>query len=369
MVSNFDTMPNCIHFLDDAFAMPVVIRCRPMSIPQLILAWWVLLTCAMAAHAQQVAAQVPDYAAHMKRIQAILEQPEDRIDLARAELSIDQLIDPSIDINATLKKLDAMATEIRRKLPPRPSSLDKVQALREYLYVKGEWNRNQPFQYDFSDPKGTRVRNKLLPNFLASRKGNCVSMPFLFIMLGQKLGIEVTAAEAPAHVFVKYRNEAGQWFNLETTSTGGPTADASYREQAPMTDEAIANGVYMRPLSKKETVTVMLGTLMQHYAEQRQYGLVVAVANLILKHHPNSVTALLSRGSMYGRLFEIGMQEFEEMRGMVPFLPEERALLQYYAKSNQADFERAEALGWRMPTPEDDQRYLQKVQERIQAEQ
>lgn len=349
--------------------MTVAIRRRSMSIPLLMLAWWVLLTCAMSAHAQQAAAPTPDYAAHLKRIQAILEQPEDRIDLARAELSIDQMIDPSIDIDATLTKLDAMAAEIKRKFPPRPSSLDKVQALREYLYVKGEWNRHQPFLYDFADPKGTQVRNKLLPNYLGSKKGNCVSMPFLFIVLGQKLGIDVAAAEAPSHVFVKYRNEAGQWFNLETTSTGGPTADASYREQAPMTDEAIANGLYMRPLSKKETVTVMLHTLSQHYAEQRHYGQVVAVADLILKHFPNSVSTMLYRGNAYGRLFDAGMREFEEMRGMVRFPPEERMLLQHYAHANQADFERAEALGWRAPTPEDDQRYLQKVQERIQAKQ
>lgn len=342
--------------------MLFVIRRHLMLIPLL------MLICATSAHAQQTAvAPVPDHATHLKRIQAILEQPDDRIDLAHAELTLDQMIDPTIDIQANIKKLDAMTAEIRHKLPPHPSSLDKVQALRQYLYNKGDWNQNQPFQYDFSDPKGTRVRNKLLPNYLASRKGNCVSMPFLFIALGQKLGIDVTAALAPSHVFVKYRNEAGKWFNLEATSTGGPTSDASYREQAPMTDEAIANGLYMRPLSKKETVTVMLLTLAQHYAEQRQYGLVVAVSNLILKHHPKSVTALLLRSGAYGRLFDIGMQEFEEMRGMVPFPPEERMLLQHYARYNQADFERAEALGWRVPTPENDQRYLRKVQERIQA--
>lgn len=347
-----------------------VISRRLRSISPLMLVWVVALLFAASTHAQRTAAApAPDYAAHLKPIQTIMEQPEDRIDLARAELTIDQMIDPSIDINANLKKLDAMAAEIRRKLPPRPSSLDKVQALRHYLYSKGEWNRNQPFQYDFSDPKGTRVRNKLLPNYLTTKKGNCVSMPLLFIVLGQKLGIDVTAAEAPFHVFVKYRNEAGQRFNLETTSTGGPTSDASYRAQAPMTDEAIANGLYMRPLNKKETVTVMLHTLMQHYAEQRQYGLVVAVANLILKRFPNSVTAMLFRGNAYGRLFDASMREFEDMRGMVPFPPQERMLLQHYAQANQADFERAEALGWRAPTPEEDQRYLQKVQERIQVKQ
>lgn len=350
--------------------MPFV-TCRPLMLPPRLMLWalFIALICVTSAHAQRATAPAPDYVTNLKQILALLELPDNRIDLAHAELSIDQMIDPSIDIDATLKKLDAMAAEIKRKLPPRPSSVDKVQALREYLYVKGEWNRHQPFQYDFSDPKGTRVHNKLLPNYLASKKGNCVSMPFLFIVLGQKLGIDVTAAEAPSHVFVKYRNETGQWFNLETTSTGGPTADASYHAQAPMTNEAIANGVYMRPLTKKETVTVMLTTLLQHYAQQRHYGQVIAVASLILKYHPKSVAALLYRGGAYGRLFDAGMQEFEEMRGMVPFPPEERALLQHYAKSNQADFERAEALGWRVPTPEDDQRYLRKVQERIEAKQ
>ncbi len=34
-------------------------------------------------------------------------------------------------------------------------------------------------------------------------------MPFLFIILGQKLGLDVTASTAPEHVFVKYRDDMG----------------------------------------------------------------------------------------------------------------------------------------------------------------
>lgn len=341
---------------------------RPLMLPPrgrlMLWALFVALVCVTSAHAQRATAPVPDYVANLKHIRTLLELPDNRIDLARAELTIDKMIDPAIDIEANLKKIDAMVAKIQRKLPARPSSLDKVKALREYLYIKGEWNQNQPYQYDFSDPMGTRVHNKLLPNYLASKKGNCVSMPLLFIVLGQKLGIDVTVALAPAHVFVKYRDEAGNWLNLETTGTAKPTSEASYRDQSQMTDEAIANGIYMRPLSKKEALTVMLETLMQHYLEQRQYGQVIAVANLVLERYPKSVTAILHRGGAYARLQDKLVSEYA---GMATIPPVEREYFKELGLANHAAFAQAEALGWRELTPEQNNRYLQKVQQRIQA--
>ena len=78
---------------------------------------------------------------------------------------------------------------------------------------------------------------------------------------------------------------------------------------------------------------------------------------------------MLARGNAYGRLFAAGMRELGNARGLVPLPLMERMHLQHLAQANRADFERAETLGWREPTPEDDQRYLRKVQERIQANQ
>lgn len=338
---------------------------QPDSFVLLMLrAFLLALVCITPAYAQGLPQQAPDFADNLKRIRAILDLPEEQIDLARVNLTIDKMIDPDIDIKSNLKKLDVMVAEIRRKLPARPSSLDKVKALREYLYIKGEWNQNQPFQYDFSDPKGTQVRNKLLPNYLASRKGNCVSMPLLFIVLGQELGIDVKAALAPEHVFVKYRDEAGNWFNLETTSTAKPTSDTSYREQAPMTDQAIAGGIYMRPLGRKETVTVMLGTLMQHYYAQRRYGQVVAVANLVLERYPKSVDAILFRGAAYGQLQDELVSEYGGLEA-IPLV--EHAYFKELGLANHFAFAQAEALGWRQPTPEQDSRYLERVRQRIQT--
>ena len=56
-----------------------------------------------------------------------------------------------------------------------------MQALKRYIYEPGEWNNFQPYQYDMDDPLGTKLSNKLLSHYLAAKKGNCVTMPFLFI--------------------------------------------------------------------------------------------------------------------------------------------------------------------------------------------
>ena len=131
----------------------------------------------------------------LKPIQAILQQPENQIDLARAKLVIDKTINPLIDVDANLKTIAATVAKIQAMLPLNASSQAKLEALKTYLYTAGSWNGQRPYQYDFDDPLGRNISNKLLPTYMVSRKGNCVSMPFLFIILDQRLGLDVTAAQ------------------------------------------------------------------------------------------------------------------------------------------------------------------------------
>jgi regulator of sirC expression with transglutaminase-like and TPR domain len=138
-----------------------------------------------------------------KRVKTILQQPESIMDLAVVKLTIDKMIEPSIDINANLKKIDSIVVQILAMAGSNSSSNAKLLALKRYLYEKGPWNNNEPYQYDFADPRGTKINNKLLPTYLATKKGNCVSMPFLFVVLGQRLGLDVSASTAPEHYFVK----------------------------------------------------------------------------------------------------------------------------------------------------------------------
>ncbi|HLL58308.1 MAG TPA: hypothetical protein VK391_00255 [Allosphingosinicella sp.] len=115
-------------------------------------------------------------------MKAVFAVPDDRIDYAQAKLALDKIVDPSLDVAATMAELDQMAEEARRLAGPSPTEGDLLAALRKLIYESGPWNGYRPFAYDHSDPYGDHISNKLLHAYLATRLGNCISMPVLFLI-------------------------------------------------------------------------------------------------------------------------------------------------------------------------------------------
>jgi regulator of sirC expression with transglutaminase-like and TPR domain len=301
-----------------------------------------------------------------KLIRDILKQPEQEIDLARAKLTVDKLIDPTVDIEADLERIGAMVTKIKAMPGFGGSQTTKLQALRRYIYEPGEWNGFQPYQYDLDDPLGTTISHKLLPHYLASKKGNCVTMPFLFIILGQRLGIDVTASTAPTHVFVKAKDEAtGTWYNLEATSGASPARDIWLRQQLPMTDQAVANGVYLHPLTKKETVALMAGTLTEYYVDQHEFEKVITVSDLILEYYPKDVSVMIRKANAYYDL--LSKYYAKKYRSPEDIPARARGHYHYLSYNNRYWAAKAIELGWREFSAEEDERYLQSIKEAKKA--
>lgn len=298
--------------------------------------------------------------AEAKAVRALLNQPAADVDLARVKLAIDKMIDPRIDVEANLKTLDAMTAQIRA-MPEfgNGAAVGRLLALKKYVYESGAWNGHRPFEYDLADPLGTKISNKLLPTYLTTRKGNCVTMPLLVVLLGQRLGIDVTAASAPKHILVKWKNEAGTWINLEATSGANPARDVWIRQQMPMTDEALANGVYLQPLTKPETVALIATTLAEHLFAQGEYDKAIAIADLVLEHYPKSVGTMVLKAVSFGRLRRERFIAKYPTPAQIP--APERGYFQYLSVHNQRWFAQAEALGWREESNEERQNYLQKV--------
>lgn len=316
----------------------------------------------VAAQISPVMNSDPPRTLHFKKagiIANILRQPVEALELARIKLIIDKMIEPAIDIEANLRTLDTMVTRIKSMPEFGVSSESKLRALTRYVYEPGTWNDYRPFQYDLDDPFGSKISNKLLPSYFASRKGNCVTMPFLFIILGQRLGIDVTAATAPKHFLVKFRNDAGIWINLEATSGASPARDVWIRSQLPMSDQAIANGVYLQPLTKKETAAVIVTTLAEYYLQQQQFEKAIAIADLILEYYPKNVGTMTLKAVSYGRLARKHFMKKYPSPNQIP--ENEKRNYEYLAVNNRIWFSNAEALGWREPTEADEKKYQQTI--------
>lgn len=222
----------------------------------------------------------------IKVIENILNNPDKDIDLAKEKLTIDKLVDPNTDITVALAEIKKMVNTIKSGLNPDLKPLDKAFSLSAFLYEAGYWNNFKPFQYDLDDPLGQNLNSKLLSTYLKSKKGNCVSMPILYAILANKIGLDVTLSIAPLHVFVKLKNPAtGQYINLETTDKGLPISNDAYKKDFSISNLAIKNKVYLQPLNKKKVVAVMAMLLNEsfvpakHLLVQKSRGVGVGNAN------------------------------------------------------------------------------------------
>lgn len=269
----------------------------------------------------------------------------DTLDFARVKIEVDRMIDPSLNVEAQLAQIDQMVATIRTMLPPNATSWDKVETIRRYIYQAGAWNDGRAFSYDHDDPYGLDVRNKLLSDYIQDRRGNCITMPFLFIILGQRLGLDVTPSMAPLHVFVKFTDDQGVTHNLETTSGAGRARDQHYRDLLPITDSAIANGVFLAPLDSEQSVAVIAAVLVEEMIARERYHDAMAVADILIEHYPMFAYIMVKKATASYHLLRT---EFHEKYPTAQDVPEDqRPYLAYLQRVNQGMFNKAESLGWR----------------------
>jgi regulator of sirC expression with transglutaminase-like and TPR domain len=242
-----------------------------------------------------------------------------------------------------------MTTNLEEMIPPNADAWAKEDVLRRFLYESGPWNDNRPFAYDMTDPYGKKPENKLLADYLADRQGNCVTMPLLMIILGQRIGLDITAASAPLHVLVKFRDDDGKLWNLEATSGGSPARDQHYRDLLPISDRSLETGIYLKPLTKEETVALMVEVVMEDQITKGHYMDAMAVADIALDHYPLFVQAMVRRGSAAYLIIE---QDFKTKYPTLEAIPEaERPRLDYLLEVNKTMFDKADNLGWQPFNP------------------
>lgn len=277
-------------------------------------------------------------------------QPREATDFASAKLAFDKLIDPTVDTKATMREIDALVFEARKLAGPRASDGAKIDAIRKVIYESGPWNGNRPFAYDHADPLGKNIQNKLLSTYLRTRRGNCVSMPVLFLIIGKRLGLNLSLSTVPHHIFVRYTRPGIPALNIEATSGGNFARDEWYRQNVAMTDEAIRSGIYLRTHTDRETIAIMALIVQEHLMEAGRFQDAIQSADVVLAADPLSVSAMLCKGTAIAMIMKA---EFYDKYPTPANIPGNlRARYIQLATGNHNAFAQAESLGWREPETE-----------------
>jgi regulator of sirC expression with transglutaminase-like and TPR domain len=204
-------------------------------------------------------------------IEQILELPEEEINIGIATLVLAKEFQPNIDVNNFLHIFDYMSDRFNYFFGKYADPDSQIRALNTYLYQKGYWNDGITFGYDDEDLHVTKLSNKLINGYIATKKGSCITMPMLYLILGERLGWPLYAVRSARHYFVRYIPKGistNFQANIETTNGGGYFSDDEYIKSVNIPNNAIENGVYLRTLTKKEYIASLLITNANEYLYQ-----------------------------------------------------------------------------------------------------
>ena len=282
-------------------------------------------------------------------VRALFERDMTNVDFARVMVDVERIVNPRADTDAMLAEIERMANHIGTAIPSTAPEWDKVDAIRQYIYEPGYWNGGQAFSYDLDDPYGQNFQNRLLSDYLNDRRGNCITMPFLFIAIGQRMDLNVRPSTAPLHVLVRFTDANGDSHNLEATSGAGKARDQHYRSLYPITDLAIQNRVYLATLSNREAVAVIAVLVLEHLINEGRHYDAMAVADILLENYPTYAYAMVKKGTAAYHLLKANFFDHYQTIEEVP--EEKRPMLAYLQRINQHTFDSAEALGWQQWAP------------------
>jgi len=178
--------------------------------------------------------------------------------------------------------------------------------------------RNVPFAYDMEDFWGENDWTKMfVTKLLYEQTGNCHSLPALYKIVADELGVDAWLALAPGHTYIKQWSDKTGWYNTELT-TGRFPFDAEIKYNSYIRTEAIAAGVYMDTLSDKETIAYVMTDLAQGYARLSNYSDITTPVRWLdtaLLYYPDYPNAMLVRAELLKKEYEQAMKD----RGLADF--------------------------------------------------
>ncbi len=194
-------------------------------------------------------------------IEKILQLPEEEIDIGVASLVMAKEFYPDMDIDYFLNSFDSLVNGFHKFFGEYTDPDQRIRALNSFLYKPGAWNKGRIFSYDNEDLEAKKLDNCFINGYILTKKGSCITMPLLHVILGEKLDWPIYPVLAPKHFFVRYIPEKpipGFQENIDATVGGGYVPDERYQTDFQIPEKAIENGVYLRTLTKKECLASLL---------------------------------------------------------------------------------------------------------------
>jgi hypothetical protein len=214
---------------------------------------------------------VPPSISARDELQPMLHAKDEHIDLALANWLIAAGIPQFSDMSreAYFKQLDNLTEQVRRDMavmrasgwkganPDDPASRCRMfcNAMIRLKFEYREEFREEDLPQAQLKAMYADANNTFLAGLLRTRRGSCVSMPLIYLVIGQRLGLPVHLVTVGKHYFIRW-DEPGYRMNIETTIVEkvAVTPDDSVYLDAEGLKRDQVTGSQLRNLTRREVV-------------------------------------------------------------------------------------------------------------------
>jgi regulator of sirC expression with transglutaminase-like and TPR domain len=216
------------------------------------------------------------------------------LDLARAALAIAREEYPSLDESAYLTKLDDIAEQVNRSLPPGALAERRVGRLNLVLFRELGFRGNDG---DYYDP-----RNSFLNEVLDRRMGIPLTLSLLYLEIARRCGLPAEGINFPGHFLVKVPLDEGELI-IDPFHRGRLLGkDDLQKLLASTSRDARLSAKHLRPASGRDILVRMLHNLRAIYVDRRDLPRALSAVERLLVLAPSDARMLRERADLYEEL-------------------------------------------------------------------
>ena len=218
-------------------------------------------------------------------------------DLLETLLMVSKHWQPSLDLAPLKEKVEKLTRSARQNLKEQDKPENIIQILRTLIHDAGRYDYT-----DQVDAKGVPINPEelFLHGLLDTRKGYCMNLSLLYLILGQKLGLPLHGVALPNHFFVRYEQE-GVHINIETTERGASYPDSFYQQRfGALADNQ--NSYFMKNLSSRKTLGAYFSNVGMVYYQNQKPERAVFYLGLSTTINPQSIDAQNNLANIYSEL-------------------------------------------------------------------
>ncbi|RKU18793.1 hypothetical protein C6501_02065 [Candidatus Poribacteria bacterium] len=224
------------------------------------------------------------------------DQPDSEVGLAIGALLIAQSEYPNVDIDDYLQKLGEMADEVRERISETSPPHEQIAEYNRYFFTENRFKREI---VGFYDPA-----NNYLNDVIDRRIGIDVTLYVLYIEIGRKAGLPLSAVNVPFQCIVKYKFKHFDIF-LDLGDEGRIISEEALRVKLEIAygDEADLQRRSLNEDANKETLARILRNLARIYTDENEYDKAIQALKRITWLTPRYMTPYRRLGHLF---YQIG---------------------------------------------------------------